>query len=618
MKNSSLINIEQIKECGIFTDFDISFAQFIYSLSDKKPLELFFAALLLSHDSSEGHVCLDLDTIQNTHLSEYNLNASTYLSPVNQWPNILISCSVVNKPGDFCPLILDGKLLYLHKYCQYETYIAERLNTLASDTIDITDPERLLKLLDQYFPQAQEDTNWQRTAACIAATKRLCIITGGPGTGKTTAVVRILALLIELAQNNTMRIALAAPTGKAAARMEEAVQLAKSSLNNYESIIDKMPTSAATIHRLLGTIPNSHNFRHGPDNPLPVDIAVVDEASMIDLSLMAKFLGALPTQSRLILLGDRDQLASVQAGSVLGDICNNEYISVFSHSFRNTIKPFVSINPSEKNLPHTAPALTDCIFGLRKTYRFKGIIAECCNAVKCGDEKTVFACINKSDSDLVSWTELPQDKSLSKAIKEDIIHSWLAYLEAESLNDMFTVFNDFRTLCVLRSGPFGVETVNILIENILAETGLLFPTSQWYAKQPIMITKNDYQLNLYNGDTGIIAPDPASDGKLKAWFPALKTEKKQAFRSFSPSRLPTNETAFAITVHKSQGAEYNSILLLLPNSDTPILTRELIYTGITRARQRISIYGKESIFKLGVERRIDRKSGLREKLWNKI
>lgn len=618
MANTSLPNIEQIKSYGIFSDLDISFAQFIHRISDKKPPELFWVTLLLSYvSSSEGHVCLDLESVNSVYPPEILNKKIPVLPPVNKLTEIVTQCSVVGKPGEFCPLILDGRLLYLQKFRQYENGIAEKLNAFTEKTKETSDPDCLLKLLDKYFPQEKEEINWQRIAAFIAATKQLCIITGGPGTGKTTAVVEILALLLELGKDRELRVALAAPTGKAAARMDEAVNKAKNSLKNFKDINEAIPASASTIHRLLGAIPKSHSFRYNQDNPLPVDIVVIDEASMIDLSLMAKLLKALPDHCRLILLGDRDQLASVEAGSVFGDICNPTYLPVFSKSFRDDLQPFTSTNLPSSNIKEKAPDIADLMVELKKVYRFKGPLAECSNAVKNGEGENTLSIITKSDPEVIQWKELTSGTHLSDSIKGNVLQRWQAYLEADTIEKMFSAFNRFRMLCVLRSGPFGVENMNRIIENILSKEGAISPTTKWYTKKPVMITKNDYQMSLYNGDTGIISPDPQDEGKLKAWFPPLTTDNKAAFRSFSPSRLPANETAYAITVHKSQGTEFDSIMLLLPDKDTPLLTRELIYTGITRAREKVIIYGKENVFKAAVKRGIERRSGLRDKLWEK-
>ncbi len=609
------IDITQIKQSAIFSDIDIQFAGFIHKLSEPKSPEIFWITLLLSHSSSEGHVCLDLKNSMNTVPSEPTLPFPKTLSSVNKITGILVTSSVVGKPGDYRPLILNDTLLYLNKFWEYETVIAQKLSTLAQDSKPISDTVLLEKLLDHYFPVEDDDINWQRIAAYIAATRRLCIITGGPGTGKTTTVVRILALLTELAQGEKKRIALAAPTGKAAARMDEAVLQAKEHLVPLDNRIDLLPSSASTIHRLLGAIPHASIFKYNPDNPLPVDIAVLDEASMIDISLMHKFLAALHPRSRLILIGDRDQLASVEAGSVLGDICAPEYLQVFSTPFQNSIQPFATLPPPKGDIRNDCSSLADCIVELKKAYRFKGPLAECSNTVKNGDSEKTFSIIQDESDNTLSWTEIPNHRQIAQTIKDDILNGWHAYLNADSIEGMFDAFNSFRMLCVLRSGPFGVEAINKKIELILAETGKLSPASKWYAKLPIMITRNDYQSQLYNGDTGIIAPDPNAEGKLKAWFPSTSKDAKQPFRVFSPSRLPAYEKAFAITVHKSQGTEFDSILLLLPDTDTPILTRELLYTGMTRARKEVHLYGKRDVFSASVGRRIDRRSGLREKLW---
>lgn len=616
MTNVSISDIKQIKSFGTFSDLDISFAHFIHRISDKKPPELFWSTLLLSYvSSSEGHVCLDLEFVNCLFPQENEIKKKPALPPAEKLSKILTQCSVVGIPGEFCPLILDGLLLYLHKFWHYENGISEKLNALSEKTIETSDPDCLLKLLDTYFPQEKKEINWQRIAAFVAATRQLCITTGGPGTGKTTAVIQIIVLLLELEKEKKLRVAVAAPTGKAAARLDETLNIIKDSLKHFKDIHETMPASASTIHRLLGAIPRSQSFRYNEENPLPFDIVVIDEASMIDLSLMAKLLKALPDHCRLILLGDRDQLASVEAGSVFGDICHSAYLSVFSKSFGDDLLPFTVTNLPNDTIKKTIPDIADCMVELKKVYRFKGSLAECSNAVKKGEGENAFSIIAGSDPEAIQWKELTNGIQISDTIKEDILQGWQVFLEADTIEKMFSAFTRFRMLCVLRSGPFGVENINRIIENILSKEGAISPATKWYTKKPVMITKNDYQMNLYNGDTGIVAPDPQDEGKLKAWFPPLTKDNKTDFRPFSPSRLPENETAYAITVHKSQGNEFNSVMLLLPDKDTPLLTRELLYTGITRAREKVILYGKEDIFKAAVNRGIERRSGLREKLW---
>ncbi len=606
------IESNTLRESGFFSDFDIQFTKFIYRQATVKTPELCWITLLLSRSSREGHVCLDLKTLTTTPLPETVPPLPESLSDREKVYDMLAHSGVAGKPGELYPFIIEGNYLYLQKFWHYEKTIADKLIAMASECIPVQDDKSFLTQLDKYFPQEKNEINRQRIAACIAATRRLCIITGGPGTGKTTTVVHILALLIEQSQKDNLRIALAAPTGKAAARMEEAVQQAKEKL---PVISDKLPSSASTIHRLLGAIPHASKFRHNQDNPLPVDIVVIDEASMIDISLMYNFLTALPETAQLIILGDRDQLASVEAGSVLGDICAEKFLSSFSSEFLTPLKSFFSPESIESLRDDTMPALADSIVQLQKSFRFTGPIAECSNAVRTGTPKEAFSIITKVKETAFTWTELTSHRQIASLIRDDIINGWHDYLNADTMEEMFRAFNRFRTLCVLRAGPHGVESVNKTIELILAQNNMLSPTRKWYTKLPVMITRNDYRMQLYNGDTGIIYPDPDTGGQLKAWFPSLKDNPEQPFRAFSPSRLPAHEKAFAITVHKSQGAEFDSILLLLPDSDTPVLTRELLYTGITRARKQVHIYGKKDVFDAAVERVIDRRSGLRKKLW---
>jgi len=609
--------VDEIKKSGVFSDFDITFARFIYDLSDNKPEELFWATLLLSYYcTSKGYVCLDLENVTALFPSEISLSSPMGFSPAPALIDTLKNCSVVGKPGEFRPLIIESNLLYLNKYWSYESYIAQKFDCLAKEAIPISDPALLVQLLDHYFPQNEDQPDWQRVAAYCAATRRLCIITGGPGTGKTTTVVRIVALLLELEKNRRPAIALATPTGKAAARMNEAIQNAIQVFDSKGQPISDLSLSASTMHRLLGVSQNSRTFIHGPQNTLPADIAVIDEASMIDLSLLAKFLSALPKQCRLILVGDRDQLASVEAGAVFGDICNPDYLQLFSSSLKKESGLFLSWGVSSADTkPENTPPLCDCIVELTKTFRFTGALARASRAVKNSDAQAAFAILSQPASPDTSFIDIGNAGLIAGALKQEIIALWRDYLASDSIEEMYAAFNRFRILCALRSGPFGVERINRLIETILSQEGLLSPDKQWYDKRPVMVTRNDYQMNLYNGDTGILAPDPASDGTLKAWFPAPVRESGKTFRSFALSRLPEHETAFAITVHKSQGTEFDSVMLLLPDADTPLLTRELIYTAMTRARKKIIVLGKPEIFKNGVMHQIQRKSGLREKLW---
>ena len=607
--------IRDLKKNGTIPEFHFIFADFIYSLSDKKPLELYFSTLFLSYYCSKGNVCIDLNELLFTVKREFSLNNSSFLSPPDQWHELLISCSVVGKSDEFCPLILDDSLLYLHRYWHYELNIAGILLTHATKINSISNPERLRQLLASYFPEENKETNWQRIAGFIALVKGLCIITGGPGTGKTSTIIRILTFLIEYYENKKLRIVLTAPTGKAAARIEESIQQAKAGFGENNKISESIPSTARTIHRLLGIKPGSAYFKYSSNNPLPVDIAVIDEVSMVDMNLVAKFLKALPSHARLILVGDRNQLASVQAGSVFSDICHESYVSVFSGSFSNSIREYSYLDQSRYMQHRSIPVLRDCIVGLKKTYRFNSTISRFCQAINGGKGQKAFDIIIKSDKEILSWNKIDKNSQLIDSLRSEVIQGWTPFLKAGTISDMFSNINKFRTLCVLRNGPYGVGMLNKIIEKILSEAGLIYPKTELYEKLPIMITKNDYRLNLYNGDTGIIAYDPSSKAVLKAWFKSVDNDKKTALRSYHLTQIPAYDISYAISVHKSQGSEFNIVQLILPDSNNPVLTRELLYTGITRTRHRVSIYGQESIFKKAVEQKISRVSGLKDKLW---
>ncbi|HTG44500.1 MAG TPA: exodeoxyribonuclease V subunit alpha, partial [Verrucomicrobiae bacterium] len=402
------------------------------------------------------------------------------------------------------------------------------------------------------------------------------VITGGPGTGKTQTVKKILARLFELPGGVDLRIALAAPTGKAAARLTESVRTVREDLK------------ATTIHRLLGYLPGSPYFRHRGDNLLTADVVVIDEASMVDLALMAKLFAAVRPDARLILLGDRDQLASVEAGSVLADICA----------------------AAEKAAPNEP--LHGAVLELRRNFRFaeSGGIFRVSSAVNAGDADAAIAALQDEADPEAQWQPLPSAAQLVDALREKVIAAFRACLETEDPVEALTRLQLFRILCAVRHGPFGVENLNEVAEEILAAAGLVAPQRAFYRGRPLTITQNDYNLGLFNGDSGIILPDPEGDGELRAFF--LSAEGR--LRRFLPSRLPHHETAFAMTVHKSQGSEFGGILLLLPESDSPLLTRELLYTALTRARNQVEVWATEPVLRAAITRRVTRVSGLRDAL----
>jgi len=445
--------------------------------------------------------------------------------------------------------------------------------------------------------------------------KQFCVISGGPGTGKTSIVAIILALLLKQAESERLRIALTSPTGKSAAKLQEAIRNMKTKLSCPNSIKEEIPEEASTIHRMLGSIPDSPYFRHNAKNTLPVDVVVVDEASMVDLALMSKLIQALPLQARIILLGDKDQLASVEAGAVLGDICDTGTEHSFSQGFCKDCKEVTgyTIHTQQNGTPESE--IRDCIIQLEKNYRFGSDsgIGAVSYAVNTGDGDRAIKLMKSGVYGDITWKNLPHPNDLPQVIKSTIIQGYGDYLRVMNPFEVFQVFERFRILCALREGPFGVAALNILAEQILREERLINPDMIWYPGRPVLITRNDYTLRLFNGDMGIVLPDPSVNNELRVFFPATDGTVKK----FHPFRLPEHETVYAMTVHKSQGSEFDKVLLLLPDRESPVLTRELIYTSITRAKKSVEIWGNENVFRTAVSRYIERTSGLRDALWSK-
>ncbi len=522
---------------------------------------------------------------------------------------------MVGEPGRYKPLILDDRFrLYLYRYWDYQEKLADSIKRRVSEDQPDIDAPALKERLERLFPGDHEgETDWQKVAAFTAWVKRFCVSSGGPGTGKTTTVAKILALLVEGATSKKLQISLAAPTGKAAARLQESIKVAKEKLNCKQSTREAIPEEASTIHRLLGTIPDSPYFRHNAQSPLPVDVVVVDEASMVDLALMSKLIQALPLQARLILLGDKDQLASVETGAVLGDICDTGHVHNFSRPFCRDLREITGYEINTNSNGESETGIQDCMVQLRKNYRFgkeSGIHAVS-SAVNAGDEDVAMAHLVSGKYKDIGWTSLPEPPALPLAIKETIIEGFGDYLKATDPIEIFQRFERFRILCALREGPYGVTAINFFTEKILKQEKLIKPEGKWYAGRPVLITSNDYQLRLFNGDVGIVLQDPEADNDLRFFSIAADG----TLRKFHPLRLPDHETVYAMTIHKSQGSEFDRVLLLLPNRESPVLTRELLYTGITRARKSVNIWGTEDVFRVAVSRRNERSSGLRDALW---
>ena len=609
-------DIQQLIGSSAFSDLDRHFAAFIAAQAGGDCPSLALAAALASRWRSDGHICLDLEELAGSVFPDKPAEGvePVPIPALKPWVRELRRSPVVGSPGEFKPLILDARhRLYLHRYWEYEQCLASEILKRAAATPDELSSVELGRKLQALLPsESSGSLNWQCVAAAAAARRRFCVISGGPGTGKTHTLVLILALLLELERNRKLRIAVAAPTGKAATRIQDSIRSAKATLGCSEEIKAQLPERAVTIHRLLGYIPDSPYFRHSADYPLPYDIVAVDEASMVDLALMAKLFQAIPPSARVILLGDKDQLASVEAGAVLGDICLAGSSNGFSEEFSRHFQSLTG-----KALPTGTAAcapLADCVVQLRKNYRFgeQSAIYRLSNAINDGRAEDALKILRDSANDRASDLEsaaLPRHAALKEALRSPVSAGFNEFLKASDPLEVLAALAQFRVLCALREGPFGLGGLNQMTEEILEEAGLIKPLGPWYVHRPIMVTRNDYNLKLFNGDIGVILPDAAS-GEPRAFFPGPDNE----VRKFLPLRLPEHQTAYALTVHKSQGSEFDRVLLVLPDRESPVLSRELLYTGITRARKSVALWFEEKVFRAALSRRVSRTSGLSDAL----
>ncbi|NMT63065.1 exodeoxyribonuclease V subunit alpha [Marinobacter orientalis] len=678
---------------------DHAFAAFVCNIvheqGEQPSAMLALLAAMVSHQVGRGHVCLDVrhlcrDTEPTLVLPPEGAGSlpADSLRPSDLFADIspdeliagLDQSGAVGNGGQSTPLVLDGSRLYLRRFWRYEQAIAAGIRARLEDHPELADAGLLSRALDSLFGTGPEP-DYQKIACALAARNRFSVITGGPGTGKTTTVVNLLAALQSVACESAggdgtrgyLRIRLSAPTGKAAARLSDSIGSAvdRLPLENLPGRPDRsaIPVQVTTLHRLLGSRPGSRSFRHNEDNPLPLDILVIDEASMVDVDMMASVFSALPDRARLIMLGDKDQLASVDAGAVLGELCQR---AEAAHYLPATVQWLESVTgcrlPAE--LTDTRGLLLDqAVAMLRKSYRFDensgiGVLAAAINAGRL-DRELVSRCRQQAFDD-VAWlapdwgsapfrasepgialladhalTGSPQrfhNSGAGRRVNNEPVAPPVGYghylriirdgkpgaggeTEAREQWDAWAravleAFNHFKVLCALRQGPFGVEGLNREIAERLRRAGLIDRTEGWYDGRPVLITGNDYNLGLMNGDIGVTlsVPRDRDDGDkpadtLRVAFPS--SDGSGGIRWISPSRLQSLETVYAMTVHKSQGSEFTHACLVIPDRLTPVLTRELIYTGVTRARHWLSlVVSREGVLEEAVGRGVVRASGL--------
>ena len=504
---------------------------------------------------------------------------------------------LVGRPGDYAPLILDrSDRLYFAQHWFDEARLAARLALLAAPEPSL-DGALLRPILEALFGSTcAVEQDRQKLAAALATRKRLMVISGGPGTGKTTTVLKLLALLASLS-TRPLTMAIAAPTGKATARLSEAVRVAHRGCNLPDGTLRQLPQQAQTLHRLLGLRPGLPTPRYHAGNTLALDVLVVDEASMIDLSLMARMVDALPSRARLILLGDHHQLASVGAGSVLGDLCAD------IHYRQDTLDwLWATCGETLSPTPGVGGPLTDCVVLLTHSHRFGADsgIGRLASLVNVGDVSGSWAILQDPD-----W---PDVQVLQALDVREMLARWRPYWRVvragKPLSEWQSAFTRFMFLGVERCQ---VENFNLSVEQQLENDGYKPAGCEWYPGKPVMISENDYGLGLFNGDIGFTVQREVG---LRVAFPCADG----GWKEFAPGRLPQHDPVYAMTVHKSQGSEFGEICLQLPEAPVLLLNRALLYTAITRARERFFFYGVQTVWEQAVFSAPRRYSGLAEKL----
>lgn len=574
-------------------------------------------AYLVSKKLSEGHICVPVDDINLEDLPE------PYRKLIIDKKELNEEALIANADGKKQPFILHNARVYLQRYFNYETIILNRIHQFLQ-TEESVKTERSLhlvknkKFITELFKNKDEFnsenkiTEWQAVAGISAALNNFTIITGGPGTGKTTTVAKILAILFTL--NPNLKVALGAPTGKAASRMAESLKEAK--LNVAETIMAKFQSlEPFTIQRLLKYNYDSPYFKYNKYNPLNYDVVIIDESSMLDVALFAKLMDATGPKTRLILLGDKDQLASVEAGSLFGDLCQaQEKLNLFSNESAVFINAFISKSdsqiPGENISKESDHPLFQHIVELRHSHRYSGEkgIGKFSKAIIQNNVEVIKSFMQNNDEQV--WI----DKNYSEKIFQNFITGYEEFINEKNIKQALKKINKVRVLCAVREGEQGLRSINQKIEKYLSQRKLIKITGVFYENRPIIITHNYYDLNLFNGDVGIIRPDENENGILKAWF----EDNEGNLKSYSPAYLNQCETVFAMTIHKSQGSEFDKIMVILPDSvNIPILTRELLYTAVTRAKSKVFIQGSEQVIMQSAKAFVKRASGIKDRFLEK-
>lgn len=628
---------------GLIRTLDLHSCMRLARHCDEQRASVLLPALMASFFLGQGHTCLPLRVLAEEPFQ--SITKSQWLACLQQLGinsyqemlDALRSSSLVELIESTAPqalptkpYVLQDERLYLARYYGFESSVVSYIKQAQEQPIYQFEASWLSQLFP--FNNNQQDVveiDWQKNAVANAGLQNFSVISGGPGTGKTTTVTKLLVLLAlqATAKEQGLIIELAAPTGKAAARLTQSIIQVKAKLRETtefsDKVFDLIPEQAATLHRLLGSEYGRSGFRHTSKNPLHLDVLLVDEASMVDLPMMAKLLDALPPKARLILLGDKDQLASVEAGSVLADLTDGiEPISITA-SWGKLLGELTQTDLSSvARLPEGRQSIRQSLSLLAKSYRFHqdSGIGHLAGAVNNADVNRCFSILGGAGTTYpdLNWHKIEQDTQVLNipALAKGYDAYWLAVksvLNGElSIAALFQVFSRYQILCAVRTGEFGVEQLNQSLQQFFYKRGRMINPHAWYSGKAIIITRNDASLGLFNGDIGICLPDAKDKERMRVWFEL----PDGSLKAYLPSRLSENEAVFVMTVHKSQGSEFDHVELVLPPYESPVLTKELIYTGITRAKSFFSLWASPDSMRKGVSTQVARHSGLIDKLWH--